>query len=282
MITQEELQSDRDGTMRRAFGFAGVDESFTSEQFDREWEKSSAKESGRYQLAGEADQAPRLPQSFDRNFDRFPERMRWMVEKIVHDPDAPGRRSPSFRRDLEHLIAQFRDDAPGAPGVRRPRVRGLEGYASAYPDGMKIAVAADERTGVAEAVVEELRSAGTSRSPTAPSPATSATTGPGPARPPRATSPRAAPSRRSSAAGPAPGASIAANKVPGIRAALCLDAADRRGRPQVERRQRARAQPARDLGGRAGGDPGRVVRRRAERRGGRPRQRRAPGRDRVP
>src|ERR687897_481527 len=50
VIAQEELQSDREGTMRRAFRFAGVDESFTSEQFDREWEKSTAKEGERYQF----------------------------------------------------------------------------------------------------------------------------------------------------------------------------------------------------------------------------------------
>src|SRR5215210_5864387 len=35
VITQEELQADRVGTMRRAFRFAAVDEDFTSEQFDR-------------------------------------------------------------------------------------------------------------------------------------------------------------------------------------------------------------------------------------------------------
>src|SRR4051795_9366785 len=39
IVTQEELQSEREATMRRAFAFAGVDESFVSEQFDREWEK---------------------------------------------------------------------------------------------------------------------------------------------------------------------------------------------------------------------------------------------------
>ena len=32
--------------MRRAFRFAGVDEKFQSEQFSREWAKSTAKESG--------------------------------------------------------------------------------------------------------------------------------------------------------------------------------------------------------------------------------------------
>src|ERR671910_329669 len=43
LIAQEELHAEREATMRKAFAFAGVDESFVSEQFDREWEKSSAK-----------------------------------------------------------------------------------------------------------------------------------------------------------------------------------------------------------------------------------------------
>ena len=40
------------------------------------------------------------------------------------------------------------------------------------------------------------------------------------------------------------GVSIAANKVPGVRAALCARRGDGARRSQVERRQRARAQPA--------------------------------------
>ena len=71
VITQEELQSDREGTMRRAFGFAGVDENFHSEQFSREWESSSAKESDRYQFMEKLIKLPGF-RSFDRNFDRFP------------------------------------------------------------------------------------------------------------------------------------------------------------------------------------------------------------------
>ena len=61
VIAQEELQQDREATMRRAFEFAGVDADFTSEQFDREWEKSTAKESRPVPADGEADQAPGLP-----------------------------------------------------------------------------------------------------------------------------------------------------------------------------------------------------------------------------
>ena len=40
------------------------------------------------------------------------------------------------------------------------------------------------------------------------------------------------------------GASIAANKVPGVRAALCADAADRGRGAEVERRERAGDEPA--------------------------------------
>jgi hypothetical protein len=95
VITQEELQSDRNGTMRKAFSFAGVDPDFTSEQFEREWEKSTAKESERYQFMEKLIKLPGL-RSFDRNFDRLPERMRWMVEKVVHDPDAPPAPKPEL------------------------------------------------------------------------------------------------------------------------------------------------------------------------------------------
>ena len=66
-----------------------------------------------------------------------------------------------------------------------------------------ISVAADELTGIADAVAEELRDRGHEPVLHGALATTSATTGPGPRRPPRATSPRAAPIRPSSAAGPA-------------------------------------------------------------------------------
>jgi hypothetical protein len=110
VIAQEELQTDREGTMRKAFRFAGVNEDFHSEQFSREWEKSSAKESERYQFMERLIKLPGF-RSFDRNFDRFPERMRWMVEKIVHDPEAPPAPKPELSDSiLESLTSQFTDD----------------------------------------------------------------------------------------------------------------------------------------------------------------------------
>jgi len=103
IITQEELQSEREETMRKAFGFAGVDETFTSEQFDREWEKSSAKQGDKYQFMEKLIKLPGF-RSFDRNFDRLPESMRWIVEKIVHDPEKPPAPKPKLPDDLFETV----------------------------------------------------------------------------------------------------------------------------------------------------------------------------------
>src|SRR3954452_18760047 len=110
VITQEELQSEREETMRKAFRFAGVDESFTSEQFDREWEKSSAKQGDKYQLMEKLIKLPGF-RSFDRNFDRLPESMRWLVEKVVHAPENPPAPKPALPDDLfETIRRRFTED----------------------------------------------------------------------------------------------------------------------------------------------------------------------------
>jgi len=125
IITQEELQSDREGTMRKAFRFAGVDEDFTSEQFDREWEKSTAKESDKYQFMERLIKLPGF-RSLDRNFDRLPESMRWMVEKVVHDPDAPSAPKPVLPDEIrEHLLGLFGEDVAA---LQRFEGREFEGW----------------------------------------------------------------------------------------------------------------------------------------------------------
>ena len=59
------------------------------------------------------DRAVRLPglRALDRNFDRLPERMRWLVERLVHDPGsgeaAEAEAGPELR---ERLAALFRPD----------------------------------------------------------------------------------------------------------------------------------------------------------------------------
>jgi hypothetical protein len=110
IITQEELQSEREETMRRAFRFAGVEAGFTSEQFEREWEKSSAKQGGKYQFMEKLIKLPGF-RSFDRNFDRLPESMRWIVERVVHDPEKPPAPKPELPDDLfETLRGRFGAD----------------------------------------------------------------------------------------------------------------------------------------------------------------------------
>jgi sulfotransferase family protein len=113
VIAQEELQSEREETMRKAFRFAGVDETFTSEQFDREWEKSSAKQGDKYQVMEKLVKLPGL-RSFDRNFDRLPESLRWIVEKVVHDPEKPPAPKPKLPDDLfETVRSRFGADVAG-------------------------------------------------------------------------------------------------------------------------------------------------------------------------
>ena len=100
------------GTMRKAFAYAGVDENFTSEQFDREWEKSAAKQGDKYQLMEKLIKLPGF-RSFDRNFDRLPERMRWLVEKVVHDPEKPAAPKPVLPDDLlATLKSRFTEEVP--------------------------------------------------------------------------------------------------------------------------------------------------------------------------
>jgi hypothetical protein len=113
IITQEDLGKKRNETMRQAFTFLEVDENFTSEQWDRQWEKSSAKHDDKYQFMEKLIKLPGF-RAFDRNFDRLPESMRWMVEKVVHDPDKPPAPKPEIPDELmETLKGRFRDDVAG-------------------------------------------------------------------------------------------------------------------------------------------------------------------------
>ena len=65
--------------------------------------------------------------SFDRNFDRLPESMRWIVEKVVHDPEKPPAPKPVLPDDLLRDPARpLQRGRAGDPEVRRPRVPRLE------------------------------------------------------------------------------------------------------------------------------------------------------------
>jgi hypothetical protein len=109
IVTREELKRDRQATMRRIFAFLGVDPEFGSPQFEREWETGTAKTGARFRVM---DKAVRLPvlRALDRNFDRLPESLRWLVERLVHDPAAGEVAKPEvpveLRKRLEELLTE--------------------------------------------------------------------------------------------------------------------------------------------------------------------------------
>jgi hypothetical protein len=104
VVSSEELKDDRAATMRRLFQFCGVDPSFSSPEFEREWETGSAKGSGGFRVL---DRAVRLPglRGLDRNFDRLPERLRWLVERVIHDPTAGAAAKPELPAELRERMA---------------------------------------------------------------------------------------------------------------------------------------------------------------------------------
>jgi hypothetical protein len=110
IVAHEDLKLDRQRTMEELFGFLGVEAGFSSPQFAREWETGGGKRSGRFRVM---DRAVRLPglRALDRNFDRLPESMRWMVERLVHDPEAAATPKPQPPPELHaRLVDRFRDD----------------------------------------------------------------------------------------------------------------------------------------------------------------------------
>jgi hypothetical protein len=111
VVSREELGAERDATVRRVFEFCGVEPGFTSPEFDREWETGSGKGSGGFRLMDRAVRMPGL-RALDRNFDRLPARMRWLVERVVHDPGSGEAAKPQLEPELREKLANtFRPDA---------------------------------------------------------------------------------------------------------------------------------------------------------------------------
>jgi hypothetical protein len=126
IVSSEELKGDRAGTMRRLFEFLGVDGDFSSPEFEREWETGSAKGSGGFRVM---DRAVRLPglRALDRNFDRLPERLRWRVERLIHDPDTGAAEKPALSRDARaRLVELFAPDVERLEAVAGRRFGWLE------------------------------------------------------------------------------------------------------------------------------------------------------------
>jgi hypothetical protein len=110
VVSREELKTDRARVMRALFEFLGVDPGFHSEEFGREWETGGGKAGGRFRIMDRAVRMPGL-RALDRNFDRLPERLRWRVERIVHDPDSGEAPKPQIPAELRARLAEiFRPD----------------------------------------------------------------------------------------------------------------------------------------------------------------------------
>ena len=284
IVAREELKRDRPGTMRRVFEFLGVDAGFTSQQFEREWETGTAKGGGRFRLMDRAVRLPGLARS-DRNFDRLPESLRWLVERVVHDPGAGEAPKPEVP---PRCASGSRGcSAPTSRGSRGRRPRASAGSTSHPGRGPVPKLWACEwrsrRTsgsGIAEAIVEELRRRGHEPIPHG---ALSDAERDDWAWASEAAARDVAEGRAEQAivcCWTGTGASIAANKVPGMRAALCGDAQTAAG----ARRWNDANVLALSLRATSEAELGEILDAwfdvRAERRRRRSRQRRAPRRDR--
>ena len=110
IVANEDLARERAATMRPCSSSARSTPDFDSEQFEREWETGSGKQDGGFRLM---DRAVRLPglRAVDRNFDRLPESLRWMVERLVHDPGRGAAPKPQLDADLRARLTElFRPD----------------------------------------------------------------------------------------------------------------------------------------------------------------------------
>jgi hypothetical protein len=121
IVSREDLKDDRPATMRRVFAFLGVDPEFNSDQFEREWETGTAKGGTRFRLMDRAVRMPGL-RALDRNFDRLPESLRWLVERVVHDPAAGEVPKPEIPPELRERLAKlFREDVGRLEGIAGQR-----------------------------------------------------------------------------------------------------------------------------------------------------------------
>jgi hypothetical protein len=106
VVSAEELAAEREETLRRVFCFLGVQEDFTSPQFDRLWETSRGKDR-KFRLLLRARRWPIL-----RHSHRLPQHGRWLVERIKYTTIGGGVVRPQLDRDLRReLEERVREDA---------------------------------------------------------------------------------------------------------------------------------------------------------------------------
>jgi Sulfotransferase family len=106
ILAQEDLLHRREETLRRTFAFLGVDESFTSPKFAREWQVSGGKDR-KYMIAR------RLRRGLGaRAWLRLPAGVRGIGERLAYSRVAGGRAPPMIDDELRRRLAEhFREDS---------------------------------------------------------------------------------------------------------------------------------------------------------------------------
>ena len=117
VIDNDELRTDRHGTLAEAFRFLGVDDSFLDPRFARAWEVSSGK-GRRYEVAS------RLSRRLGRP--TLPSNLRWWLERLVYPPAKDVPPYPALPQDLrECLLERFQ---PEVEGLRKLTGKPLAGW----------------------------------------------------------------------------------------------------------------------------------------------------------
>jgi hypothetical protein len=106
IASQEKLFSERADTMRRIFGFLGVDESFESPEFERIWGRSEGKGKVYSSLARAA--AALQTRGL---FPTLPRNIRWRIQKVIRaDPSARESTAVMATDDVSERIAELLGD----------------------------------------------------------------------------------------------------------------------------------------------------------------------------
>jgi hypothetical protein len=106
VASAEELAARRVETMRQVFGFLGVDEGFTSPEFERRWETSQGKNT-KFELLLRTRHWPLI-----RGTHRLPRNARWLLERIKYSTAGGRVERPTLDNGLrEELIAELREDS---------------------------------------------------------------------------------------------------------------------------------------------------------------------------
>ena len=98
--THERLLREREVTLRRIFGFVGVDSSFTSPEFERMWERTEGK-GGLYSLAWRIGRRTRERGIF------LPQFLRWPAQRMLRTRVGdPGMERPAYDQELRERMRE--------------------------------------------------------------------------------------------------------------------------------------------------------------------------------